>query len=310
MKCIIWDLDNCVSNDDWRIRLIDHSLEGGARWAAYHAACGADKPVNLDVFDAMRELHFDATPVFITGRPESVRETTRAWIRRHLHVHDPEIMMRGGDLVENSVALKRRHALALKGRGALPILAFDDRQDMVEMYRSIGIRAVVLRAHEDMSPHGDIQATNERPLFAPLRHAAAEAIAPGKPEDWADVDSLADLRPRKIAPTWPFAGPASGKAPVKRVSAEDVLREMAELFNTRNSGYKDNFKMVGPIMKALFPDGPRPELVLDDRWHLFELAVVKLTRFAISELTHSDSARDAAVYLAMIEAINKERAAQ
>jgi hypothetical protein len=42
-------------------------------------------------------------------------------------------------------------------------------------------------------------------------------------------------------------------------------------------------------------------LVTTDTWHLFEIIVVKLTRFANSRLEHKDSIHDIAVYSAMIE---------
>jgi len=45
---------------------------------------------------------------------------------------------------------------------------------------------------------------------------------------------------------------------------------------------------------------------LDERWHLFELLIVKLTRFANQSFGHQDSIHDAAIYAAMIESITEE----
>jgi len=86
-------------------------------------------------------------------------------------------------------------------------------------------------------------------------------------------------------------------------TTDDILHEMAETFKERNEVYGNNYKMVAPIMKILFPDGVPEGLVFTDQFHLFELIIVKLTRFAISELLHKDSIHDAAVYAAMIESI-------
>lgn len=86
-------------------------------------------------------------------------------------------------------------------------------------------------------------------------------------------------------------------------TAGDVMESMAETFRERNAEYKDNFKMVGPIMKILFPDGVPVELLGSHQFHLFELKVVKLSRFAISGLQHIDSIHDDGVYSAMIESI-------
>lgn len=88
-----------------------------------------------------------------------------------------------------------------------------------------------------------------------------------------------------------------------KVSPADILHEMAETYRERNKVYGDNYKMVGKLMAVLFPNGVPPELVVQPHFHLFELKLVKLSRFAISNLTHHDSIHDDAVYSAMIESI-------
>jgi len=87
----------------------------------------------------------------------------------------------------------------------------------------------------------------------------------------------------------------------------DILADMADTYRERNTVYGDNYKRVGPIMGILFPDGVPPELLASDQFHLFELIIVKLSRFAISGLTHQDSIHDSAVYAAMIDAIVQEQ---
>ena len=60
-------------------------------------------------------------------------------------------------------------------------------------------------------------------------------------------------------------------------------------------------------MSGLFPDGVNLKTIDDyNTWHLFELMIVKLTRFANTNLTHRDSIHDAAVYAAMIESLIPE----
>jgi hypothetical protein len=95
-------------------------------------------------------------------------------------------------------------------------------------------------------------------------------------------------------------------APLVTGSAADILDHMAETFRERNKVYGSNYKMVGPMMKVLFPDGVPKDVVHSDQFHLFELMLVKLSRFAISGLKHQDSIHDAGVYAAMIEHITQE----
>lgn len=92
-------------------------------------------------------------------------------------------------------------------------------------------------------------------------------------------------------------------------NAADILAEMADTFRERNKVYGDNYKRVGAVMMALFPQGMSLTSAEDfNKWHLFELMVVKLTRFANSGLTHQDSIHDLAVYAAMVESIiNQEQ---
>lgn len=85
--------------------------------------------------------------------------------------------------------------------------------------------------------------------------------------------------------------------------AATILEQMAKTYRERNAVYGDNFRMVGPIMQIMFPNGVPVELVGSDQFHLFELILVKLTRFAVAELKHLDSIHDAGVYAAMIESI-------
>ena len=93
----------------------------------------------------------------------------------------------------------------------------------------------------------------------------------------------------------------------KLTTADKVLSEMAKTFKAKNKVYKDNYKMVARIVRAMWPDGVPSRLVMTEHWHLFELKLVKLARFVNSDLTHIDCIHDDGVYSAMIEAIISKR---
>ena len=89
--------------------------------------------------------------------------------------------------------------------------------------------------------------------------------------------------------------------------ADEILNSMAETFRERNKVYGDNYKTVGTVMMALFPDGVNLKTEEEfNTWHLFELMIVKITRFANTEMKHKDSIHDAAVYAAMVESLMKD----
>lgn len=295
--CVIWDLDNCLSDDEHRIKLIDWSqYPRDACWDDYHAACAMDPPGNSQEFfrwhspaDLAKGL--GCIPVFFTARPEKHRDVTRKWLAMHFGCtgNEPLFMRATGD-ARRSVQIKGE--MLKKFRASWPkaaiLAAFDDQRDIVNMYRDNKIDGKLLMVHAVEShkpPHQfSVQQVREGDV----------TIAFGEPVD--DLGPVQGARPGVVAATLP-----------DKQDAASVLRGMADLFETRNGQYRDNYKMVAPIIRALFPHGVPPDLVVDDRWHLFELAIVKLTRFAISQLDHRDSAQDAAVYLAMIDAINHER---
>ena len=91
---------------------------------------------------------------------------------------------------------------------------------------------------------------------------------------------------------------------IKAVTAADILQRAADTFRDRNAVYKDNAGKVGQVMAVLFPEGVTLKTEADHKfYHLFELLIVKLTRFTNSGLHHEDSIHDLMVYAAMLEAI-------
>lgn len=254
MKYVIFDLDNCLSDDGWRIDLIDWSqTEPDKRYAAYHDNCSGDAAANVQVFQFMTK---QCRPVFFTARPASVRRQTNEWISLALGIQHGWLYMRGNDDHRPSVELKRSMLKEFIEMGVPKediVAAYDDHLGVLDMYREEGVAAFHLAIHDRCA-----------------------------------------YTPRKETP----------------INAGEVLAAMAETFRERSGSYKDNYKMVPKLVQVLFPDGVPTEILFTDHWHLFELKLVKLSRFAISGLTHLDSIHDDAVYSAMIEAclLNSENA--
>jgi hypothetical protein len=94
-----------------------------------------------------------------------------------------------------------------------------------------------------------------------------------------------------------------------KLRADQILEKSAETFRARNAVYGDNYLKVGKVMAALFPDGVTLRTVDDhNRFHIFMLAVVKLTRYVHNwdATGHADSCHDLTVYAAMLESIDEE----
>lgn len=73
-----------------------------------------------------------------------------------------------------------------------------------------------------------------------------------------------------------------------------------------NARYKDNWRKVGELMAILYPDGVTLKTPDDfARWHLIELMMVKITRYANGG-NPQDSLQDLAVYTAMVATLDAE----
>lgn len=275
-KYIIVDLDNCIADDQWRIKFINWEEEDpDKRYHNYHAVSGQDIICNKHILLLDDP---DVRLIVFTARPKKYFDTTVDWFSKN-GVYDKVLFMlmrQEGDHRHSSTLkshfLKETKDLIGECWKETIIAAFDDREDVVKMYLDHGINAQVVKIHD--------------------------VCAYTKPRE---IDSF-----QKTLPDQPVA-PSMHEA-----TAADILQKMADTFRERNAVYGDNFKMVAKLVKVLFPNGVPPELVVTDQWHLFELKLVKISRFAISELTHMDSIHDDAVYSAMIEAIlqNKEKERQ
>lgn len=145
--CSIWDLDNCLADDEWRLRYVNRSLSGQAVWAEYNSHIPHDSAMHLDVFEAVRRA---ALPVFFTGRVSTYRGLTEEWIRGNLGVGLPIVYMRGLENKQSPADLKRSMLELLRRQRSemQPVIAFDDLESIVTMYRECGVAAAVLRKYD------------------------------------------------------------------------------------------------------------------------------------------------------------------
>lgn len=132
----IIDLDNCVSDDAWRLPLIQHyHSKPNDRYWAYHSKCDLDVHGNAKI---IADLRANYHLLVFTSRPEAVRDKTEDWLQRHDIPHDL-LYMRPDSNHLPSVEMKR---LMLKWLPAEYRVehAIDDRHDILDMYRAEGIQ--------------------------------------------------------------------------------------------------------------------------------------------------------------------------
>ncbi len=135
---LIVDLDNCISHDQWRLGLIRWDTDNMfIRFHGYHAACVGDQPGNLHI---LTEPY-----VIFTARPETYRRHTEQWLRQHKLTPYAVHMRRDGD---HRPSLIVKEEMTLKVIQHSITMAYDDRNDIVEMYQRHGIAATRLCLYE------------------------------------------------------------------------------------------------------------------------------------------------------------------
>jgi hypothetical protein len=158
MRVTIFDLDNCISNDEHRIGLIDWSKPIPDRYALYHAACGLDRPAHVDVVSRAEN------PVFLTARPVSMRGLTLLWLAEHFGLERPTLLMRNDNDTSPSVNLKAGQVAVLFAEyGVTDVaMAYDDREDVVQMYRELSINAARLWIHDTCAYKSPVETPRRR----------------------------------------------------------------------------------------------------------------------------------------------------
>lgn len=134
-RAAIIDLDNCISDDQWRLKYIEmHHEQPNDRYWEYHERCIGDVYLNRHIIDQLSETH---CLLIFTSRPETVRFKTESWLNAARITYDLLYMRPIADH-SPSVELKRQMLARLPADYQVEV-AIDDRQDVLEMYRQQGI---------------------------------------------------------------------------------------------------------------------------------------------------------------------------
>jgi len=143
----IFDIDNCLSDDAWRMDLIKwDEPDLHKRFHDYHMEAIHDEPANKDRFFEM-----DVPVVLVTAAPAEYEERRMAWFAEHFGTR-PKIVSRPAWCTWTSPILKGSVTAMLRCNGYDPIAAYDDRRDVCDMYMHVKIPLVeqlLVRPHTD-----------------------------------------------------------------------------------------------------------------------------------------------------------------
>ncbi len=122
-----------------------HELPFKPDWDSFFAACDKDEPIHelLNICQDLLCAHNEV--IFVSGRSDSTREATVAWLNTQLHLPSTQInntlyMRSEGDHRPDYIIKRELLDQIILDYGKKPDLVFDDRQQVVDMFRSEGIR--------------------------------------------------------------------------------------------------------------------------------------------------------------------------
>lgn len=136
---IIVDIDGTVADLQHRL----HFIQGEKKnWDAFFDACGKDAPIKPVCELIGHLIEGGATIIFASGRSDRVREATLAWLERFNPTMQPYAfnlyMRKDGDHRPDHL-VKREMLARIRKDGFNPMLAIDDRKQVVDMWRAEGL---------------------------------------------------------------------------------------------------------------------------------------------------------------------------
>lgn len=133
--CYVFDIDGTLSDLSHRLHHIQRQPKD---WDAFFDACVEDDPIQ-HICSLARNLSHHHDVVFVSGRSDRVRIQTDYWLKVCACLSGSGLYMRrDGDFRADDI-VKLELLAQLRSDGFEPVMAFDDRDRVVAMWRAAGI---------------------------------------------------------------------------------------------------------------------------------------------------------------------------
>lgn len=142
MRCYLFDIDGTVADLSHRLHHIAPAYDDFGNlppkdWTAFYAACHLDTPIP-HIVELAKMLGKCAPIVFVSGRSDECRPATEVWLNREIAIWDALYMRKAGDHRPDNL-IKIEMLAQIRADGYEPIMAFEDRNQVVKMWRERGI---------------------------------------------------------------------------------------------------------------------------------------------------------------------------
>jgi phosphoglycolate phosphatase-like HAD superfamily hydrolase len=145
-KVIIFDIDGTLANSDHREHIVNlAATRSEVDWDEYFDASRHDPPhYEIQWLNHIMADRDDTELVVLTARPTYCRDMTEQWLKDHDIAHSELIMkdpLPDGEYDKDYV-FKEKVLDQLIAQGRKPFMVFEDRQNVVDMWRSRGIKCL------------------------------------------------------------------------------------------------------------------------------------------------------------------------
>jgi phosphatidate phosphatase APP1 len=145
MAVYLIDIDGTLADTSHRQWVLDDPRPH-KNWELFFCLAVDDKPFPhmqglLDALEA-RDCETGEPQniiIYVSGRPERYRQLTKAWLLRHGFPEGDLLYMRNDGDHRPDHIVKRELLDLLRADGFTPVMAFDDRNSVVKMWREAGV---------------------------------------------------------------------------------------------------------------------------------------------------------------------------
>ena len=136
-KAVIFDVDGTIANNDHRRVWVQNKPKN---WKAYNATMYADTPIE-NIIKLANILHAHYKVIIVTARSDDHEPVTRTWLKAHDVRYDFIYFRKEKDHRDDTI-VKSEILDTILEHGHEPVMVFDDRTKVVNMWRERGLQCL------------------------------------------------------------------------------------------------------------------------------------------------------------------------